>query len=385
MPLDGHSYLVAQGWGGKGTGLREGAISRPLAIAQKKNLAGLGKDRDEAFPFWDHAAAKSIQVKCLSDDEEGTEASSSNDVTIKRTSTGIFSTRRPVEGTPATSGTSTPADDDSGSQTPRLSLMASAKRDAARRGLYSRFFRGPVIGPETIAAEEKRLATLVSEAFAKQNPPLESVTVTEHIEIQTADERVVVDLEVSKSSHKKRKAKDAEEGAGEKEDEDEDARRDRKRQKREEKRKKKEEEKAKKNKEKKKSRTKSKDDDEVETATDPKPSNDEPGPSKRTKKIAENVEEEAKSERKRRKEEKKRLKALRTLESAVVEEEEIFVEKGQHGHRPEISKEKEKKSSHKESKTKHESEEAVSVSEHADEGKKKKKKRKRIEHSEDSD
>ena len=53
MPLDGHSYLVAQGWGGKGTGLREGAISRPLAIAQKKNLAGLGKDRDEAFPIWD--------------------------------------------------------------------------------------------------------------------------------------------------------------------------------------------------------------------------------------------------------------------------------------------------------------------------------------------
>ncbi len=53
MPLDGHSYLVAQGWAGKGSGLREGAISRPLAIAQKKNLAGLGKDRDEAFPFWD--------------------------------------------------------------------------------------------------------------------------------------------------------------------------------------------------------------------------------------------------------------------------------------------------------------------------------------------
>lgn len=53
MPLDGHSYLVAQGWGGKGTGLRKGAISRPLAIPQKKTLAGLGKDRDDAFPFWD--------------------------------------------------------------------------------------------------------------------------------------------------------------------------------------------------------------------------------------------------------------------------------------------------------------------------------------------
>lgn len=53
MPLDGHSFLVAQGWGGKGTGLRQGGISRPLAIPQKKTLAGLGKDRDEAFPFWD--------------------------------------------------------------------------------------------------------------------------------------------------------------------------------------------------------------------------------------------------------------------------------------------------------------------------------------------
>lgn len=53
MPLDGHSYLVSQGWRGKGTGLRDGAISRPITVAQKKNLAGLGKDRDEAFPFWD--------------------------------------------------------------------------------------------------------------------------------------------------------------------------------------------------------------------------------------------------------------------------------------------------------------------------------------------
>jgi hypothetical protein len=53
MPLDGHSYLLSQGWTGKGTGLRHGAITRPLAIPQKKTLAGLGKDRDEAFPFWD--------------------------------------------------------------------------------------------------------------------------------------------------------------------------------------------------------------------------------------------------------------------------------------------------------------------------------------------
>jgi hypothetical protein len=53
MPLDGYSYLVSQGWGGKGEALREGAINRPLTVSQKKSLSGIGKDRDEAFPFWD--------------------------------------------------------------------------------------------------------------------------------------------------------------------------------------------------------------------------------------------------------------------------------------------------------------------------------------------
>ena len=53
MPLNSHSYLIAQGWQGTGEALREGAISRPVIITQKKTLAGVGKDRDEAFPFWD--------------------------------------------------------------------------------------------------------------------------------------------------------------------------------------------------------------------------------------------------------------------------------------------------------------------------------------------
>lgn len=56
MPLDGHSFLVAQGWSGTGSGLRNGAISRPITVAQKKTLSGIGKDRDEAFPFWDQYA-----------------------------------------------------------------------------------------------------------------------------------------------------------------------------------------------------------------------------------------------------------------------------------------------------------------------------------------
>jgi nucleolar protein TMA23 len=53
MPLDGHAFLINQGWSGTGTALRKGAISRPITAPQKRNLAGIGKDRDEAFPFWD--------------------------------------------------------------------------------------------------------------------------------------------------------------------------------------------------------------------------------------------------------------------------------------------------------------------------------------------
>ncbi|KAH7911740.1 hypothetical protein BJ138DRAFT_886598 [Hygrophoropsis aurantiaca] len=146
MPLDGHSYLTSYGWSGKGTGLRKGAIDRPLAIPPKKNLAGLGKDRDEAFPFWDHlftAASKSITIKVTSDDDDDSGLDTSVSLNVKRTATGIISNRRPVAGTPA-SGIATPDSD----ATPRLSLIATAKREAAKQGLYSRFFRGPVLGPD---------------------------------------------------------------------------------------------------------------------------------------------------------------------------------------------------------------------------------------------
>ncbi|KAJ7695674.1 hypothetical protein B0H17DRAFT_930258 [Mycena rosella] len=156
MPLDGHSYLVAQGWTGSGTGLRQGAISRPLVIPQKKSLAGLGKERDEAFPFWDHlfsAASKSIQIHLSSDEDSDAEPNAAN-VSLKRTSTGILSNRRPAIGAPAESSGSTTPDIGDASPGPRLSLLATAKREAAKRGLYSRFFRGPVIGPDSPLASE---------------------------------------------------------------------------------------------------------------------------------------------------------------------------------------------------------------------------------------
>ncbi|KAL4260703.1 G-patch domain-containing protein [Pleurotus pulmonarius] len=160
MPLDGHAYLVAQGWAGKGSGLREGAISRPLAIAQKKTLSGLGKDRDEAFPFWDHlfsAASTSIKIKIADSDEESDDVIVEKETTVfKRTTTGILCNRRPMLGTPATSGSTTPSSSGESSAVSNVSLLTMAKREAAKKGLYSRFFRGPVLGPEDgLTAEDE--------------------------------------------------------------------------------------------------------------------------------------------------------------------------------------------------------------------------------------
>lgn len=53
MPLDGHAFLTAQGWQGKGQGLRQGAIHRPIAAPLKSTKGGVGKDKVEAFAFWE--------------------------------------------------------------------------------------------------------------------------------------------------------------------------------------------------------------------------------------------------------------------------------------------------------------------------------------------
>ncbi|TFK52597.1 hypothetical protein OE88DRAFT_1807481 [Heliocybe sulcata] len=169
MPLDGHAYLSAQGWAGTGSGLREGSISRPVIITQKKTLAGIGKDRDEAFPFWDHlysAAAKAIKLKVAdSDEEDSANTEQSIPATVSRTRTGIPSNRRPVEGTPATSGTATPVAGSSDSLGPKFSLLTLARKEAAKRGLYSMFFRGPVLGPDEdgIPTPDEKTAENVSD------------------------------------------------------------------------------------------------------------------------------------------------------------------------------------------------------------------------------
>lgn len=196
MPLNSHSYLVDQGWQGTGKALREGAISRPVVVAQRKSLAGVGKDRDEAFPFWDQcaylhacartyakilnsvftAAATSIKVKLYNDDGDedtvscplvqahtiltlccqDTPQPSGSSTPLDRTSTGILSNKPQKVGL---SALETPA----ASKSTGLGIMALAKRESARRGLYSRFFRGPVLGTD---AEEPQVLEV-----AQRSPP----------------------------------------------------------------------------------------------------------------------------------------------------------------------------------------------------------------------
>ncbi|KAH7870878.1 uncharacterized protein C8R40DRAFT_1072884 [Lentinula edodes] len=233
MPLDGHSYLVAQGWSGKGNGLRKGAIAKPIAVSQKKTLAGLGKDRDEAFPFWDQyvwsnsttltlhfsdvkkslfsAASQAITVKIDdSDVSDSDEITPSVAPVLRRTTTGILSNRRPVNVTPAsTSGTSTP--DSTSSDTPRLSLIAVAKREAAKRNLYSRFYRGAVLAP---AVDIQTIADPAGSTSSVTLPSPGSLSSRAKSKAQANEEETYVGEKNEKQKKKKRKAEELEKEEG---------------------------------------------------------------------------------------------------------------------------------------------------------------------------
>jgi len=178
MPLNSHSYLVGQGWQGTGKALREGGISRPVVITQKKSLAGVGKDRDEAYPFWDHvftAAATSIKVKLYKDDgdeDTDTPQPSGSGTPIDRTSTGIISNK------PQKVGLSV-LETLTASKSTRMSVMSLAKRESARRGLYSQFFRGPILGPDTEESQVLEVAQRSSPSRSESDNPKCSVSITE--------------------------------------------------------------------------------------------------------------------------------------------------------------------------------------------------------------
>ncbi|KAB5589260.1 hypothetical protein CTheo_7297 [Ceratobasidium theobromae] len=148
--LDGRTHLVRQGWKGTGHPLKTGGRARPVVIAQKKTLGGIGKDRDESFAFWDHlydVAAKTIKLKIPGDDSPAdSDQDGQNFAVLHRTKTGILSNRQPTTlPTPSSSKSSSPPPSSS-----PPSILSLAKKEAARRFLYSRFLRGPVIVREVL-------------------------------------------------------------------------------------------------------------------------------------------------------------------------------------------------------------------------------------------
>jgi len=107
--------------------------------------------------------------------------------------------------------------------------LATAKRDAAKRGLYSKFFRGPTLGPETIVEEERRITALFSEAPLGQSSAIHSSEMTKHTEICVSGDSTVVETEDTVSLKKKRKSRVSDEGRS---DDDRAARKRRKREER---------------------------------------------------------------------------------------------------------------------------------------------------------
>ncbi|WWC71093.1 uncharacterized protein I206_105046 [Kwoniella pini CBS 10737] len=132
--FDPAAHLHKHGWKGKGTALKHGHSIKPLSVVQKKTLSGIGKDRDEAVPFWDHifaATAASLFSSTSSSSPSNLQTSSkwAPPPIIADEKGKIISNQQPIK------------------IKPKLSINATARagRELARRGLYSRFLRGKVL------------------------------------------------------------------------------------------------------------------------------------------------------------------------------------------------------------------------------------------------
>lgn len=171
------SYLTSQGWAGNGHGLRKGSLKKPVTVAHKTNLKGIGKDRDTGYAWWDDvfsivasktassSAASSVESNNTSRNNSREGSVAVNDCTIlwyrtglilylcvqtdlRKTSTGIFSARPPPAKSHSIVDTATPVNvKPSTNGYFNTDIIAQAKLEAARRELYSRFLRGkPLTG-----------------------------------------------------------------------------------------------------------------------------------------------------------------------------------------------------------------------------------------------
>ncbi|WWD18791.1 hypothetical protein CI109_103246 [Kwoniella shandongensis] len=151
--FDPAAHLSKHGWQGKGTALKQGHATRPLAVVQKKTLSGIGKDRDEAVPFWDHIFAATAATLF-------SPSPSSSPAPTSQPGPSGWATLPPASVT--TNGVPTrpvPA---------KLSINAMARsgRELARRGLYSRFLRGKVLIHEE---EEEEAEVVVSQDVLEED------------------------------------------------------------------------------------------------------------------------------------------------------------------------------------------------------------------------
>ncbi|GAA5830136.1 hypothetical protein JCM11251_006890 [Rhodosporidiobolus azoricus] len=134
--FDSANYLRGLGWSGPGSSLNGSAHGRakPVTVIQKKTLAGVGRDRDTSFAWWD-AIFTSVASKVGGEKKNEQQ---------RLTSTGILSHRPP-----AAQGNAHDAESSTAASGSRLNLdaMAAAKIEYARRQLYSGFLRGSTLKP----------------------------------------------------------------------------------------------------------------------------------------------------------------------------------------------------------------------------------------------
>ncbi len=117
-------------------------------IKVKVDLSESGED-ESVRPFSSRSQHDNTSFSFAQDTSDGP----STRPHLHRTSTGIISHRRPISGTPAlsNSGSTTPSSSsDPFTRRRNISLLTAAKQEAARRTLYSMFFRGPVMRSDDV-------------------------------------------------------------------------------------------------------------------------------------------------------------------------------------------------------------------------------------------
>ncbi|KEI37021.1 uncharacterized protein L969DRAFT_90082 [Mixia osmundae IAM 14324] len=182
MSFSPAGYLQAQGWQGAGQGLQAGSRAKPITLIKKKDQSGLGKDRDEAYPWWDDVfanVAKKIPSKpAVSAGAVSPQSNARRHTTV----TGLISPL-PAPATShsglSTAGTSIP------SASVQLDVIAQAKRAGAKAHLYSRFSRGATLTGSHEASDNSASPSTAPSPSAAPQGALSPVPIA----AETADER----------------------------------------------------------------------------------------------------------------------------------------------------------------------------------------------------